>query len=231
MAAASTSSEALLGEVMLFDPVSQTNVIINDFTRSFAPIASIQKGAPIEFFVSRSGQLYIDPEQIYLHLTTKLTKADGAVIVGAANGRSLVGPCNNFMHTCWKEVTLMLNNKMITDPSNMYPYRAYLETILNNPKDVQETRLITEGFVKDKHTTIATNTPATADSGLAARSDLMKDGSINEFYGRLHLDILQQGKLLPPGLDISLKLIPSDDKFALMSSEDNAAYKYEIVSA
>ncbi|MCP6756339.1 hypothetical protein NL533_32430, partial [Klebsiella pneumoniae] len=85
--------------------------------------------------------------------------------------------------------------------------------------------------VKDKHTTIATNTPATADSGLAKRSEILKDGSIFELYGRLHLDIFQQGKLLPPGLDLSLKLIPSDDKFALLSSEDNAAYKYEIVFA
>ena len=59
----------------------------------------------------------------------------------------------------------------------------------------------------------------------------MKDGSIIELYGRLHLDIFQQGKLLPPGLDLSLKLIPSDDKFVLLSSEDNAAYKYEIVFA
>ena len=72
----------MLSEVMLFEPVSQTNAIINDFSRSFSPIASIQKGAPIEFYVNRSGQLYIDPEETYLHLKVKITKADGSAIVG-----------------------------------------------------------------------------------------------------------------------------------------------------
>ena len=56
----------------------------------------------------------------------------------------------------------MLNNKLITDPSNMYAYRAYLEKLLNTTKEVQKTRLLTEGFVKDKLATLATYTPATA---------------------------------------------------------------------
>ena len=131
MATASTTSDTLLSEVMLFEPVSQTNVIINDFSRSFAPIASIQKGAPIEFYVNRSGQLYVDPEETFIHLKVKLKNADGAAIVGAQNGRSLVGPVNNVLHSIWKEVSLMLNNKLITDPNIMYNYRAYLKKLLN----------------------------------------------------------------------------------------------------
>lgn len=47
----------------------------------------------------------------------------------------------------------MLNNKFITDPGNMDAYCAYLEQLFTT-KDVKQTRLLNEGFVKNQNTTI-----------------------------------------------------------------------------
>lgn len=66
----------MLSKLMLFEPVSQTNAIINDFSRSYLPIASIQREALFEFNVNRNGQLYSNPENTYLHIKVKITKAN-----------------------------------------------------------------------------------------------------------------------------------------------------------
>jgi hypothetical protein len=59
----------------------------------------------------------------------------------------------------------------------------------------------------------------------------MKESKIVEYYGRIHVDLFQQGKLLPPGINMTVKFVPSDYKFALISDEDNAAYKFQIMQA
>ena len=41
------------------------------------------------------------------------------------------GVVNLLVHSLFKEVTVLFNNKTVSDPSNMYAYRSYLETLLN----------------------------------------------------------------------------------------------------
>ena len=45
---------------------------------------------------------------------------------------------------------MLFNNKTVSDPSNMYAYRSYLETLLNYNGDIQKYRLKSEGWYKDK---------------------------------------------------------------------------------
>lgn len=74
----------------------------------------------------------------------------------------------------------MLYNKLITDSSKMYAFRAYFKQLLETTKNVLKTPLFTEGFVKDKHTSIITSTFVTYHSVLAKRSELLKDESNKE---------------------------------------------------
>lgn len=43
----------------------------------------------------------------------------------------------------------MFNNKLISNSSNMFAFRSYLEKLYITTKEVQETRQISEGFVND----------------------------------------------------------------------------------
>ena len=43
--------DQITSEVDLFGPILQQTVLLNEFDREFAPLASLQEGAPIEFMV------------------------------------------------------------------------------------------------------------------------------------------------------------------------------------
>ena len=70
-------------EVDHFGKIMQQNFLLNEFNRKFAPLASIAKGAPIEFLVKGADQLYLDLNDSRLHLRVKMTKADGTNMTAA----------------------------------------------------------------------------------------------------------------------------------------------------
>ena len=53
----------------------------------------------------------------------------------AANA-CVTGTVNLLLHSLFKKVTVKFNNKTVSDPSNMYVYRAYLETLINCSGDI-----------------------------------------------------------------------------------------------
>ena len=81
--------DQLTSEVDLFAPILQHTVLLNEFDREFAPLASLQEGAPIEFMVKGADQLYMDLNESSLHLRVKMTNADGTNI-----GVNTAGPVN-----------------------------------------------------------------------------------------------------------------------------------------
>jgi hypothetical protein len=42
-----------------------------------------------------------------------------------------VGPVNNFLHSLFSQVDVSLNGVLITNSSNTYGYRAYIENLLS----------------------------------------------------------------------------------------------------
>ena len=48
------------------------------------------------------------------------------------------GVVNLLLHSLSKEVTVLFNKKTVSNPSNMYAYRSYLETLLNCNHDIQK---------------------------------------------------------------------------------------------
>ena len=68
-----------------------------------------------------------------------------------ATNACVTGIVNLLLHSLFKEVTVQFNNKTVSDPSNMYAYRAYLKTLINCSGDIQNYRLKAEGWYKDTH--------------------------------------------------------------------------------
>ena len=86
--------DQITSEFNLFGPILMQKVLINDFNREFAPLASLQQGAPIEFMVKGAYQLYLDLNESLLLVRVKITNADYTDI-----RQNTAGPVNFTHHS------------------------------------------------------------------------------------------------------------------------------------
>ena len=217
--------EMMLGETNLFDPTLLQLGILNEFDREYAPQAAIQKGMPIEFVIKGAAQHYLDLNNTRLKVKFRIVKADGSAMAGDE-----CGPVNNILHSMWQDVQVNLRGRQVSDPSNLYPYRAYLSSLLNYSEEVWNNRMMTEGWSVDTSGDPMKDPDphGGANTGLKERAGWFKTSTPVTLIGRPHCDIFHQGKLLPPGIDMTVKLFPAEDRFALMYAAGGGQYKIDI---
>ena len=121
----------------LFGSIMQQNVIENESNDEYTPLATIQPGAAIEFRVTGSNDLYLDLNNSRLHVLAKITKADGMNI-----DANTAAPINLTLQSMFREIGVELNGRNVGDTSQRYPYRSFVESLLNYSKETQETRLL-----------------------------------------------------------------------------------------
>ena len=87
----------------------------------------------------------------YLDLSKTILIVEGTV--EASNGTSQVtasqAPVNNFLHSLFKQVDVYLNGKQVTPAMGTYPYRAYIETLLNYDVSAKKSQLSSALYFKD----------------------------------------------------------------------------------
>ena len=125
-------------ELDLFTVPSTQTSVEHVCTMDYHPASTLTDNGPIEFYLSGSGEDYIDLTNTFLHLGVKIIAADGASIADAA----AIGPMNLLMHSLFSQVNVALNDKLVSSSTNTYAYRAYLETLLNYGKEAKESPLI-----------------------------------------------------------------------------------------
>ena len=187
----------------------------------YHPITHITANSPIQFHVSGNSDYYLDLAQSYVIVTVKLKKTDGTPI----SAEDKVGPVNLLLHSLFAEVEVSLNEKIISPSNNTYPYRSYIETILNYGSDVKQSRLTSELFYMDEAEKM--NSPN--NEGLIARQTVLLESEIVEMMGKLHCDIFMQPKLILNQVDCKVKLHRSKPEFYLIANEDK--YMIEIEEA
>ena len=82
-------------------------------------------------------------------MTGKIVKDNEAVL--DAN-QADVAPVNNFLHSLFKQVDVYLNGKQVTPAMGTYPYRAYIETLLNYDVSAKESQFSSALYYKDTAT-------------------------------------------------------------------------------
>ena len=209
--------------------VPPTQIEMNKgFWESVDPVASVQTSDTIEFLCAANPDVYTDLANSYLHVKAKITKAIGADL----DADEQVGPVNLWMHALFSQVDVFLNNKLVTPSSMAYPYRAYIETILNFSKDTKSSQLTSALFYKDKAGKMdSVNPVANADAvntGLKERYNLSKESKMVSMEGKIHSDLFAQERYILGGVPIKLKLVRTSPAFSLVSSADPAAYKVVI---
>lgn len=109
-----------------------------------------------------------------------------------------------------------------------YPYKAYIDTLLSTRESenvLRESQL----FIKDDPGVDDPDVKSGMNTGLHRRSMYTNKGQIVEMEGPIHIDIFQQNRLLVNGVGLALTLWPSKDAFRLISNEDHASYKVQIL--
>ncbi|KAJ8043894.1 hypothetical protein HOLleu_11197 [Holothuria leucospilota] len=132
MAGHRDSCECSKSEMDLFSVPPTQTVIERGSWEKINPMAGLSIPYEYEFEISGTGDQYIDLEETQLYVKCKITNGGGGAIdIDAASNPDKVGPINYTLHSLFKQVDVSLNGQEISDSSSMYPYRAYLEALLN----------------------------------------------------------------------------------------------------
>ncbi|MEL7309815.1 MAG: hypothetical protein AAGK05_19550, partial [Pseudomonadota bacterium] len=108
---------------------------------------------------------------------------------------------------------------------HMYPYNAYLSTLLQFHPSAKKTHLTAWGWNED---TPGKFDDDVANDGITFRRAETDNGKSWELMGPLFLDLTRQPRYLLPQTDMRLKLLPAKAKFALQSTGASTDYDYEI---
>ncbi|XP_030831447.1 uncharacterized protein F54H12.2-like [Strongylocentrotus purpuratus] len=197
----------------------------------YHPVSNITDSAPIEFNVAGTAEEYVDLSQTMLAVTAKITNPDNTNLAQEAP----VGPVNLFLPSLFSQVDVMLNEKLVSQPSNTYPYRAMLESIMHYGKETKDSQLTQQLYYKDAAGKMDLLNPLLAgenvNEGLKKRHEFIVDSKVLSMLGPIYGDLFFQERLLLPGVDLKLKLNRSKDAFCLLSSNAEGNYKVKILSA
>ena len=203
--------------------------IVSEYDRDISP-STIQPNAPIEILIKGDNRLYLDLNNSKLEVECKITNADGTNIAADVD----VGPTNLTLHSLFSNVEVLVSGQKISDPNTLYPYRAFFETLLSYDRNVAGTRLLTEGWMKDTtgHFDDFRVDDHGENKGFKERAKTFARSRLVKLMGRLHCDLFHQDKDLPPGSDVTVRLIPSQTEFIIKKPLANAeAHKIRIMSA
>ena len=139
---------------------------------------------------------------------------------------------NNFYQSLISKVIVKINGTEISDASsNPYPYKAYIETLLNYTKQFKTTVLKSAHWMEDipgKTGRTITKTDTGFNQGYLDRREGLSGGGYNEFVILLHSDVITCEKHLPPGYGIEISIQRMDDSFCIINGSSNTENEYKI---
>ncbi|XP_056003878.1 uncharacterized protein F54H12.2-like [Ostrea edulis] len=213
----------------------------------YYPISSTLNSdtAPIEFEIKGQGDEYLDLSQSYLQMVCKFTKADGTALTGAGststpvnnilhslfseidvslNGKVITPGMDTYPYKAYLEKLLSYAPKTLKtqmractlwekDTASQMEDREY-SGLVQPPKDFT--------VVGDKVTINAMlPTPIYPDDsqnvGLRKRHHKINNSKEIVLMDRLHLDLFQQEKCLPNGVDVRLRFNRARPQFYMMT--------------
>lgn len=140
-----SNKEILKGELDLFKKSYYQNSEQDSFFTTFHPISAISSTNNLEFSIPASSEYFIDPENIFLWIECQLLKQDDSNYGATQNDRfSLI---NFSLNTIWSQVEISLNNTIITQASNTFPYVSYLNMINQYDNKSKHTFLRSSGKI------------------------------------------------------------------------------------
>ena len=183
------------------------------------PLDEGVQGTSIEFEIPGAGEEYTDLRNTLMFVRLRVTKRDKSNIEDA----TVVAPTNLFLQALFSQVDVYLNGTPITTASDMYPYRAYFETLLSYGEDAKKSQLTSSLFYKDDPHRFdsLTTTGDRVNSGFVKRRSFIEGSKQLDMIGRIHSDLFFQERYLLNQVNVKLRFIRSRDAFALIEQDEN----------
>ena len=225
------------------------------------PINTLTNAKTIEFAITSSGDELIFPQETRIELGVKLLTDGGVPIpnmLGAHNQNpaAKVLPANGISSNLFKNCKVKLNDTILEHGDGLYAYRADLENLLMTSQDEKNKDLEIEGHFNDlnyfypwlHHAEMAAagGVPANPyanfhDSNFThqnfndpyhKRAVISRNSQTIHVEGKIHSEIFEQGKVLPPSSKLYVSFDRQDfDSFSVLCAENQVQnYKMDIVS-
>lgn len=215
------------------------------------------KQGPYEFTVESDGPEYILLPQTRLYGKVKITRTPGHASkeaeTTADSDSKMLGISNILPSALFQQVLVEVNSQLITDSSaKMYPYKAYLETLLSYGLDAEQTHLQAARYLVDTSQRFTQRTLITAEgegaaaaavkesedfknSGLYLRTRwLQNEGQYPnnsktlDFSTPIFTDFFRINRLLPDKCQLRIKFDRGMDTFPLITGDTTGTYSIEI---
>ena len=184
---------------------------------------------PIEFTIPKGTTSFIDLSKTELLVEIQIVKDTGEDLDGKT-----AAFVNNPLHSMIKQLSIRLNGTLITEQSDTYAYRAYIESLLNYTAAEKGSFLTSALFYKDTAGNMDETDPEQATAakknlGLFRRAQYTYDSNIIGLMGTPFCDIFQTDRFLVPNVEVKIKINIHSNEFMLMSPAGGEQVK--IISA
>ena len=223
------SGECVKSELDLFQIAPTQTCIEKSLYIEVPPLSALAGSTPLEFYIAGNGEDYIDLNNTLLYVKCKITQEDGTNIANDTR----VALVNYPIAAIFSQLDVTIGDRLISQSNNCYPYRAFIEAVLNYSGETLATQFSAGAFYKDTaghlESTVLVNP---TNDGFSERARLTAASRVVDLLGHLHADIFFQEKLLLNGVDVKIKLTRNKDSFCLMSGAgDGVRFKLHIDSA
>lgn len=146
----------------------------------------------------------------------------GETVAGAD---STLAPINNVMESLFIQYDISINDKVISESSQMYPWIAHLVKLLNYSIEAKSTYLALSGWSTDSTNPDDTTT---ANTGWVSRMERIKNGRKDFVSGVLFSDLTYALSMLPSGTSVRLILQKSKPEVFLQGGAVGTVYRVNI---
>lgn len=218
----------------LFKTRTANDVAVFGHYESVYPVTGIdaRNSGPITFAIPGT-DTFIDFNKIYLsikgHFIGKAKDSNQKVIdINDANFPEF-GPTNLLPHSMIQTVNVNVCNKSVALGDQHYPYRAYIQYLLNNNKDALDTIGVTEGWCKDSGDWDAFD--HTKNPALKTRKELGNDKHEYSYTMRLCTPLLQHSEVFLPECNIEIQILKNPNPQFYIMHDPSATMDFIITEA
>ena len=168
----------------------------------------------ISFFCPPSSHAFISLPELAFELELAIKKRP-INTVGEWNfieANDPVAPVNFIAHSIFQTCQVSLSDRVVSDTSTNYPYRAMFEALTMYSESAVKTQLTAGGFYGD---TPDQHENHVANLGEQQRQKLFVDMKWVEFSGKVLSDVTEQSKNLITGVPIKVKYVLNRPEFYL----------------
>jgi len=178
----------------------------------------------LSFYIPPCSHGLLSLNDIYLELEVAIKTRSGSGAWRFINATDKVAPVNNFIHTLFQSLIVEMGGRTITDSSNHYPYRAYMEVLLGHTKAALESQMSSSMFSFDDPGKFNDET----NVGEQNRRLLVSRGLYVPLSGRLAADLFDQSKPLITGMSLNIRLVLNKPDFSLRVWDTDATNEYKV---